>query len=71
MNNQMLNIMSQLSKMTNPMQSLMGILNPQQKQILNNFQGKTDNEKATYIANWCNQNGISKAQLSEIINKLR
>lgn len=53
------------------MQSLMEMLNPQQKQILNNFQGKTDDEKATYIANWCNQNGISKAQLSEIINKLR
>ena len=32
------------------MQSLMEMLNPQQKQILNNLQGKTDNEKAEYIA---------------------
>lgn len=71
MNNQMLNIMSQLSKMSNPMQSLMGMLNPQQKQMLNSLQGKTDNEKAEYIAQYCNQHGISKQDLQNIISHLR
>lgn len=53
------------------MQLLTGMLNPQQKQMLNNFKSQPDNKKAQEIANYCNQNGISKEQLSNIIGMIR
>ena len=49
---------------------LMGMLNPSQKNQVNQFQNKSDNEKAQEIANFCNQNNISKEKLQEIINML-
>ena len=47
---------------------LMGMLNPNQKQIANQFQNKTTQEQAEQIAKVCNENGISKEQLTQIIN---
>ena len=64
------NLMSQLGKSSNPMSMMMGMLNPNQKQMVNQFQGKPSNEQAQAIADYCNKNNISKEQLQEIINKL-
>ena len=46
------------------------MLNPNQKQAMKTFQNKTNNEQAQMIADYCNQNGISKEQLVSIINML-
>ena len=50
---------------------MMGLLNPNQKQMLNLFQNKTDNEKAQQIADYCNKNNINKEQLQNIINSFK
>ena len=49
---------------------LMGMLNPNQKQLVNQFQNKNGNEQAQAIADYCNKNGISKEKLQEIIGML-
>lgn len=49
---------------------LMGMLNPNQKQLLNQFQNKNGTDKAQQIADYCNQNGITKEKLQEIINMI-
>ena len=64
------NLMSQLGNATNPMALLMSMLNPNQKQMLSQFQGKNNQEKCQAIADYCNQNGIDKNKLQEIINML-
>ena len=50
---------------------MMGILNPQQKQAVNSFKGQTSEQQAQQIADYCNKNGISKEQLSNIIGMMR
>lgn len=52
------------------MQMMMGMLNPQQKQALNQFQGQSAEQQAQKIADYCNKNGISKEQLSNIVNMM-
>ena len=47
--------------------STTNMLNPNQKQMLDTFQNKNDNEKAQAIADYCNKNNISKEQLQNII----
>ena len=47
----------------------MGMLNPNQKQAVNQFQNKSDQEKAEEIARICNEKGISKEQLQLIMSK--
>ena len=64
------NLMSQLGQSTNPMAMLMGMLNSNQKQLVNQFQNKPDTEKAQAIADYCNSNGISKDKLQKIIGML-
>lgn len=64
------NLMSQLGNATNPMTMLMGMLNPSQKQVVNQFQNKNGSEQAQAIADYCNNNGITKEKLQEIINML-
>ena len=46
------------------------MLNPNQKQVVNQFQNKTGTDQAHAIADYCNQNGITKEKLQEIINML-
>lgn len=65
------NLMSQIMSSTNPMQMAMGILNPQQKQMVSQLQNQPSDKQAEAIANYCNQNGISKDQLAQIISMLR
>ena len=64
----MQNLMSQLGKSSNPMSMMMSMLNPNQKQMANIFQNKTQQEQAEQIAKMCNEKGISKEQLQNIIN---
>ena len=64
------NLMSQMGKSTNPMAMLLGMLNPNQKQLANQFQNKSREEQCQQIADYCNQNGISKEKLQEIIGML-
>ena len=52
------------------MSMLMGMLNPNQKQIVSMFQGKTTNEQAEQIAQKCNELGISKDQFNQIVQML-
>lgn len=49
----------------------MSMLNPQQKQMANSFMGKTSEEKAQCIADYCNKNNISKEQLQGLIEQFR
>lgn len=62
------NLMSQLGSATNPLQMMMGMLNLNQKQMANQFQNKTTQEQAEEIARICNEKGITKEQLTQIIN---
>ena len=50
---------------------LMSMLNPNQKQIVNQFQNKNNTEQAQAIADYCNKNGIDKAKLQEIMAMLK
>ena len=61
------NLLMQLGNASNPMQMMMGMLNPNQKQIVNVFQGKNSQQQAEEIAKKCNEMGITKEQLQEII----
>lgn len=62
------NLIAQMNQSTNPMTMLMGLLNPNQKQIIGQLQNKSNPEQAQAIADYCNKNNISKEQLQNIIN---
>ena len=47
------------------------MLNPNQKQTLNQFQNKTTQEQATQIAEICNSKGITKEDLQKMINSFK
>ena len=64
------NLMNQLGSATNPMALLMSMLNPNQKQLTDQFKNKSKEEQCQQIAEYCNQNGISKEKLEEIIKML-
>lgn len=49
----------------------MSLLKPNQKQVINDMQGKSKEEQAQMLADYCNQNNISKEQISQIINMIR
>ena len=53
------------------MQMMMSMLNPNQKQMVNNFQKQPSEKQAEQIAKMCNEKGISKQDLANIINQLR
>lgn len=65
------NLMNQLGASSNPMAMLMGMLNPSQKQLANQFQNKTTQEQAEEIARICNEKGITKEQLQTIMGKFK
>ena len=48
----------------------MSTLNPSQKQLTDNFKGKSKEEQCKEIADYCNKNGITKEKLQEIIGML-
>ena len=47
---------------------MMGMLNPNQKQMVNQFQNKPNQEQAEQIAKMCNEKGITKEQLQNIMS---
>ena len=49
----------------------MSLLNPQQKQLANQFQNLPSDKQAEAIAQYCNKNGITKQQLSELLGMFR
>lgn len=49
---------------------MMGILNPSQKQQVNQMQGTSKQEQAEKIAQMSNELGLSKEQLEQIIRYL-
>ena len=65
------NLMSQLGSSSNPMAMLMSMMNPNQKQLISQFQNKNSNEQAQAIADFCNKNGIDKAKLQEIMAMMK
>ena len=65
------NLMAQMGKSTNPMALMMSMLNPSQKQMTNQFQNKSKSEQAEQIAKICNEKGITKEQLAQIINNIK
>ena len=50
---------------------LMGMLNPNQKNLVNQFQSKNGADQAQAIADYCNKNNISKEQLQSIIAMIK
>lgn len=44
----------------------MSMANPQQKQLINSMQGKTKEERAQKIADYCNEQGITKEQIEQL-----
>ena len=64
------NLLAQMGNASNPIAMLTEMLNPNQKQLVNQFQNKSGTDKAQAIADYCNQNGITKEKLQEIINML-
>ena len=61
------NLMSQMMSSNNPMAMMMGMLNPSQQQTVNSFKGLDKGHQAQVIADYCNKNGITKEQLSNIL----
>jgi 16S rRNA U1498 N3-methylase RsmE len=47
------------------------MLNPQQKQVAQMFQGKNDKDKCEAIAQKCNEMGINKEQLEQIFSMFK
>lgn len=67
----MTNLMSQLGASSNPMSLMMSMLNPNQKQLANQFQNKSKEQQCQEIADYCNKNGITKEQLQTIISNFK
>ena len=61
------NLMKQVQQASNPMMLMMNMLNPQQKQLVEQFKNKPNKEQAEAIAQYCNDHDISKEQLQTII----
>ncbi len=49
---------------------LSSLLNPQQQQIFSNITAKSGNEQAAAIAKMCNEKGITKEQLAQIVGMI-
>lgn len=65
------NLLSQMANSSNPFQMIMSALNPQQKQVINQFQSQSNQQQAEIIARKCNELGISKEQLAQIMKSFR
>lgn len=67
------NLLGQLKMSQNPMAMVMGMLpNQNLKSAFSSvMSGKNDEEKAQRIADLCNQNGITKSQLENMLRSNR
>ena len=59
--------MNQIQGATNPLQMMMSALNPSQRQTLDLFKNKPSTEQAEEIARKCNELGVSKTDLQELV----
>lgn len=59
----MQNLLGQMMKSNNPMQLMMSLLNPQQKQTVNQFQNQPNQKQAETIARMCNEKRNFKATI--------
>lgn len=64
------NLMNQLQNVSNPTSFLTNMLNPSQKQAVNSFSGKSQQEQAEAIASKCNELGISKDDFTKLVSLL-
>ena len=60
--------MSQLGNATNPLQMMMSLLTPSQKQLVSAFQNKTEQEQYEEVANLCKEKGIGIDDFKKIVN---
>lgn len=67
----MQNLISQLKMAQDPTAMILSMLNPQQKQQANQFLKKPKKEQCEEIARVCNEQGITKEQLNELIRALK
>lgn len=65
------NLMSQLTTASNPMSLMMSMLSPSQQQLTNQFKNKPTQQQAEEITKLCNEKGITKEQLQQIINTFK
>ena len=65
------NLLAQMGKSTNPMALMMSMLNPNQKQQLNQMQSMSKQQQAEEVARICNEKGITKEQLQTIIGNFK
>lgn len=65
------NLMSQLSMSSNPMAMVLGMLpNQNLKESFSSLMNSSsDEERAQKIADWCNQKGITKEQLQQMLKR--
>ena len=63
------NLMNQLGTASNPMALMMSMLTGNQQQTVNLFKNKDKQTQAEEIARICNEKGITKEQLQDIISK--
>ena len=61
------NLIAQLGSATNPLQMMMNLLDPNQKQTVEKFKNKPSQEQAEEIARKCNEMGITKEQVQQIL----
>ena len=59
------NLLGQMMKSSNPMQMLMSMITPNQKQLVNNFQNQTSEKQAEEIARMCNEKRNKKGTISK------
>ena len=65
----LMNMASQLAKTDNPQRAMLNMLNPQQKNLLNNMrQTPLTEESAQQIADKLNEIGITREQLVQLMN---
>lgn len=64
------NLLSQLTQANNPLQMLMGLISPQQQNQVSQLQNKSEYEQAEMLSKLCNEKGITKSDLEQIMKLL-
>lgn len=66
----MANLLGQLTNASNPTQMIMSTLDPQRKQMTAQFQNQSQEQQAQILATKCNELGINKQMLVQIMRVL-
>ena len=64
------NLLSQVMMSSQPQQALLNLLNPQQQQLFNQLQSQPGDKQAEIIAQMCNEKGITKEQLAQMVKSI-